>query len=91
MSRACQETGAVVKEYTAAPVFMDQHTRGCHEWLVEFDKQPSSLEAFRTALDTALQSVNSDYEAKRYKDITLAPLRLTVAKEGLFDCWLSAY
>ncbi|MBQ2321756.1 MAG: GH3 auxin-responsive promoter family protein [Bacteroidales bacterium] len=91
MSRACQETGAVVKEYTAAPVFMDQHTRGCHEWLVEFDKQPSSLEAFRTALDTALQSVNSDYEAKRYKDITLAPLRLTVAKEGLFDCWLSAH
>ena len=91
MAKACQETGAIVKEYTAAPVFMNQQTRGCHEWLVEFSKRPEDVDAFGEALDKALQSVNSDYEAKRYKDITLAPLRLVVAKKNLFEGWLAAH
>lgn len=91
MAKACAETGAVVKDYTAAPVFMDQNTRGCHQWLVEFEKTPDDVNAFAQALDLALQSVNSDYEAKRYKDITLAPLQLTVANTGLFEGWLAAH
>lgn len=91
MSRACAETGAVVREYTAAPVFMDARSRGCHEWLVEFDRAPSDPAAFASVLDKALQDVNSDYEAKRYRDITLAPLRLTTARRGLFDRWLAAH
>lgn len=91
MAKACAATGAVVKDYTAAPVFMDQQTRGCHQWLVEFETAPADTDAFAHELDVALQSVNSDYEAKRYKDITLAPLRLTVAHTGLFEGWLAAH
>ncbi len=91
MARACAATGAVVREYTAAPVFMDAASRGCHEWLVEFERKPESAEGFAKELDKALQDVNSDYEAKRYKDITLAPLRLTVARDGLFADWLAKH
>lgn len=91
MARACAATGAVVREYTAAPVFMDTTSRGCHEWLVEFERKPESAEDFAKELDKALQDVNSDYEAKRYKDITLAPLRLTVARDGLFTDWLTKH
>ncbi len=88
MARACSETGAVVREYTAAPVFMDANTRGCHEWMVEFDTPPADPELFAERLDKALQGVNSDYEAKRYKDITLDRLRLNVAPRGLFEDWM---
>ncbi len=88
MARACSETGAVVSDYTACPVFMDENSRGCHEWMVEFDTPPADPDDFARRLDLALQSVNSDYEAKRYKDITLAPLRLHVARKGLFELWL---
>ena len=88
MARACAETGAVVRDYTACPVFMSENTRGCHEWMVEFDTPPADPADFARRLDLALQSVNSDYEAKRYKDITLAPLRLHVARTGLFETWL---
>ena len=90
MLKACSETGAVVREYTAAPVFMDGNTRGRHQWLVEFEKEPADPDLFARSLDAALQSVNSDYEAKRYKDITLDPLSLTVARQGLFFDWMNA-
>lgn len=88
MSRACRETGAVVSEYTAAPVFMGRETRGRHEWMVEFDTPPADMGDFAARLDKALQAVNSDYEAKRYKDITLAPPDVHAAPRGLFDAWL---
>lgn len=91
MSEACRETGAVVREYTAAPVFMDAETRGCHEWMVEFDTPPADAEEFSEKLDKALQRVNSDYEAKRYKDITLGRLRLNVAPQGLFEEWMRSH
>ncbi len=91
MTKACEQTGALVKDYTAAPVFMDQNSRGCHEWIVEFYTPPTDAEAFAEALDKALQEVNSDYEAKRYKDITLARLKLHVAPAGLFTQWLSRH
>ncbi len=91
MAKACKQTGALVKDYTAAPVFMDENTRGCHEWIVEFYTPPADPEAFAEALDKALQEVNSDYEAKRYKDITLARLKLHVAPPDLFSQWLAKH
>lgn len=88
IEQACIATGAQVKDYTAAPIFMDANAKCRHQWVVEFAKAPSSYEEFSTILDRSLQAINSDYEAKRYKDITLQPLELIVAKKGLFDEWL---
>ncbi len=84
---ACQKTGALISEFTAAPVFMDDRAKGSHEWMIEFEKEPSSLEAFTRELDTALQSINSDYEAKRYKDITLVLPKVNVMPRGTFYQW----
>ena len=85
---ACHQTGAEVREYTAAPVFMDNHGRCRHQWLIEFSRQPADLEVFAEILDKALQTINSDYEAKRYKDITLQRLEVIAAHPGQFDEWL---
>ena len=85
---ACQETGAEVLEYTAAPVFMDEHGKCRHQWLIEFNRQPQDLALFARLLDEHLQTINSDYEAKRYKDITLQPLEIVMARQGLFNDWL---
>ncbi len=90
LEKACEVTGAVIKEYTAAPIFMGSETQGTHEWLVEFEKAPASLDAFLTTLDETLQAVNSDYEAKRYKNITLEKPHLVVARPGLFMHWLKS-
>ena len=88
LQRACAETGARVKEYTAAPVFMDEGGKCRHQWVVEFDQQPDDAVRFAEILDRTLQEINSDYEAKRYKDLTLQPLELITAREGLFEDWL---
>jgi len=88
LAAACAATGAEVLEYTAAPVFMDASARCRHQWLIEFSRSPDSLEAFAAALDTALQQINSDYEAKRCKDITLQHLEVITARRGLFNDWL---
>ena len=88
LAYACQQTGAQVKEYTAAPVFMDEKARCHHQWLVEFVQEPADLEQFARLLDERLQQVNSDYEAKRFKNITLQPLELVKARPGLFDEWM---
>jgi hypothetical protein len=85
---ASRETNAIISEYTAGPVFMSDKSKGRHEWLIEFEKEPESIENFVTALDNALQSLNSDYEAKRYKDITLDPPLVHSVKRGLFYQWL---
>lgn len=85
---ACRETGAQVLEYSAAPVFMDANAKCRHQWLIEFSRMPDSVEHFRHVLDNALQSINSDYEAKRHKDITLQELEIIVARPGLFHDWL---
>ena len=87
---ACELTGAQVLEYTAAPVFMDQNAKCRHQWLIEFSKAPESVEQFADILDRRLQELNSDYEAKRYKDITLQHLEIIPAREGLFNDWLKA-
>lgn len=88
LAYACQETGAEVLEYTAAPVFMDAHAKCRHQWLIEFSKSPNDLAQFASLLDHKLQEINSDYEAKRYKDITLQPLEIIEARPGLFNDWM---
>ena len=88
LAYACKETGAEVCEYTAAPVFMDQNAKCRHQWLIEFAKPPRDVNEFASILDRRLQEINSDYEAKRSHDITLQPLEIVVAREGLFDDWL---
>ncbi|MCI6119187.1 MAG: GH3 auxin-responsive promoter family protein [Prevotella sp.] len=85
---ACQKTGAQVLEYTAAPVFMDAKGKCRHQWLIEFSKRPDDLNQFAALFDKRMQELNSDYEAKRYKDITLQPLEIVVARENLFNDWL---
>ena len=88
LAEACRQTGAEVLEYTAAPVFMDANGKCRHQWVVEFSREPDSLEHFATVLDESLQQINSDYEAKRYKDITLQRLELIKARPGVFNDWL---
>ena len=90
LEQACIETGARVLEYTAAPVFMDANAQCRHQWLIEFAKEPDTLEHFTDVLDTALQQINSDYEAKRYKNKTMQKLELVVARKNLFSDWLKS-
>lgn len=87
---ACRETGAEVSEYTAAPVFMDDNAKCRHQWLIEFKREPADIDAFADILDRRLQEINSDYEAKRYKDITLQHLEIVKARPGLFNDWLKS-
>ncbi|MCR5130226.1 MAG: GH3 auxin-responsive promoter family protein [Prevotella sp.] len=90
LAYACEQTGAEVLEYTAAPVFMDEHARCRHQWLIEFAKPPQDISTFEQILDKKLQQLNSDYEAKRSHDITLQHLEVVVAREGLFNDWLKS-
>lgn len=90
LAEACRQTGAEVLEYTAAPIFMNEQGKCCHQWVVEFGKKPTDMELFARVLDETLQKVNSDYEAKRYKNITLQSLQLIEARPGLFNDWLAS-
>jgi hypothetical protein len=90
LHEACLKTGAEVLEYTAAPIYMDASGHCRHQWMVEFTKEPADVEQFAQILDEALQRINSDYEAKRYKNITLQPLQLVKARKGLFHDWLDS-
>lgn len=85
---ASAKTNAVVSDYTAAPVFFSEKENGAHEWLIEFDKLPDDMDEFTFALDDALKSVNSDYEAKRYKNIALRMPLVHVLETGTFREWL---
>ena len=88
IARACQQTGARVKDYTAAPLFILDKAKGRHQWLIEFEVMPPSVADFAAILDRELQSLNSDYEAKRYKEISLQPLEVIVARKNCFYEWL---
>ena len=88
LAYACEQTGSEVLEYTAAPVFMDENAKCRHQWLIEFSRKPSNLKLFASLLDKRLQEINSDYEAKRYKDITLQHLEIIDARPNLFNDWL---
>ncbi len=90
LAYACEKTGAVVSEYTAAPVYMDDKARCRHQWLIEFSKEPADIEKFAELLDGHLQEINSDYEAKRFHDITLQRLEIVKARQNLFNDWLKS-
>lgn len=85
---ACNATGAVVVDYTAAPVHMGEEARGGHEWAVEFDRKPDDLERFTEVLDGTMRQLNSDYDAKRRGDMVLAPPVLHVLAPGTFHAWM---
>jgi hypothetical protein len=90
IASACEKTGAIVNDYTAAPIYFSDEGNGGHEWLIEFEKEPNNLELFTFELDSALKNANSDYEAKRYKDIAL---RMPVVRDlprGVFNEWLKS-
>ena len=89
LERACRETGAEVLNYTAAPVYAGDRSRGRHQWLVEFAKAPADMEEFADRLDRALQDENSDYQAKRSGGIFLDRLSVEATPAGLFDRWLA--
>jgi len=88
LASACKATGAIINEYTAGPVFMGASSKGSHEWLIEFEKEPSDLKLFTEILDETLKSVNSDYEAKRFKDINLVMPVVRAVPKGSFTGWL---
>jgi hypothetical protein len=90
IATASQATGALVSDYTAAPIFFSEHNNGGHEWLIEFDKEPANLQEFTAALDTALKDANSDYEAKRQKDIALRMPLVKSLPVGSFTKWLKS-
>ncbi len=90
IAQASMLTGAIVNDYTAAPIYMSGTGNGGHEWIIEFEHLPVPLDVFTSELDKALQSINSDYEAKRHKDIALRmPVVHRIQKSG-FNAWLKS-
>lgn len=85
-----KELDCEVADYTAAPVYAGDRSRGCHQWLIEFNRAPADLDLFARRLDEELQNLNSDYQAKRYRGIFLDPLKIVAAPRGLFDRWLAS-
>jgi len=89
IAKTAKEFNVDIVEYTVAPVFMKDKEKGAHEWMIEFKKNPDDLKAFTKRLDENIQTINSDYEAKRYNSMTLNELVLNVAQPDLFHLWLS--
>ena len=88
IAKTCSHLNCEVKDYTVAPIFMKGKEKGAHEWMIEFKKQPEDIKLFQKVLDEMLQTVNSDYEANRYNNMTLNQLKINVAREDLFYDWL---
>ena len=88
LAQTCEATQAVVAEYTAGPVYIQSGKKGGHQWIIEFEKKPQDLEEFNRLLDLNLQRINSDYEAKRYKNIALNQLKLNWVPPGTFHEWM---
>lgn len=87
---ACERENAIVQEYTAGPVFMGEGQKGAHQWIVEFEKEPANPEHFMSVLDTVLKTLNSDYEAKRHKNMALEMPHLVMAPPGTFYNWMKS-
>jgi hypothetical protein len=87
---ACKKTNSTISEYTAAPIYMNNNQKGSHEWLIEFDIKPANIDYFTDMLDNALKSLNSDYEAKRYKNLTLELPIVRNIEKGTFYNWLKS-
>ncbi len=90
LAATCQELNASVYEYTVGPIYLSTKGRGGHEWLIEFERPPADLHAFAELLDARLRALNSDYEAKRYKDIALKRLAIRALPPGTFVEWMRA-
>ena len=88
LAKTCKTFNCEVVDYTVAPIFMKDKEKGAHEWIIEFKNAPEDIVKFSQALDENIQAVNSDYEAKRYNNMTLNPLVMNVARENLFYDWL---
>ncbi|WP_370227062.1 GH3 auxin-responsive promoter family protein [Mesoflavibacter sp.] len=88
LKKVCKKTQSEIKDYTAAPIFMEGKEKGAHEWLIEFKTPPKDINYFSELFDNALKSLNSDYEAKRYNNMTLNKPKINVARENLFYDWL---
>jgi hypothetical protein len=88
LAEACEQSNVIVTDYTVAPIYFSGTGKGGHEWLIEFEKPPLDLDQFITTLDTNLQKLNSDYEAKRYRSMALERLRLRPLPLGTFQNWL---
>jgi hypothetical protein len=85
---ACQQTSAIISEFTGGPIYMKDNQKGAHEWVIEFEKKPNDLEHFIHMFDEALKTINSDYEAKRHKNLSLEMPHVVIAKKGLFYEWM---
>ena len=90
LTQACKQTNAVLHEYTVAPIYFTDKDNGAHEWIIEFEKEPKNLIQFTEILDTQLQAINSDYEAKRYKNIALRLPIIHNAPKGTFYTWMKS-
>ena len=91
ISMACDATGALIANFTAAPVYFDEEgNKGAHEWIIEFKQQPFDKDEFVRLLDQSLREINSDYDAKRYKDLALTLPKVHFAPEGLFERWMKS-
>jgi hypothetical protein len=90
IKNTCAKTGAIIRDYTAAPVYFEGAAKACHQWLIEFEVAPQDISKFGTLLDNHLQELNSDYEAKRFKDLALAPLQIITVRENTFVDWLKS-
>ncbi len=88
IAEASSKTDAIIREYTVAPIYMDGNTQSKHEWLIEFERKPNDINRFMFLLDESLRAVNSDYDAKRTKNMALGKPLLHVLKSGSFDAWL---
>ncbi len=88
LKKVCKKTAAEIVDYTAAPIFMKGKEKGAHEWLIEFKTPPKDINLFNELFDEALKSLNSDYEAKRYNNMTLNKPKINIARKRLFYDWL---
>jgi len=88
LSKASRETNAIIQDYTACPIYFQDNDAGGHEWIIEFERKPDDIENFTSILDNTLREINSDYDAKRYKDMALRRPLIHVAKDGLFYEWM---
>ncbi len=91
LQTACDKTGAMISEYTAAPVYFGENSSGAHEWLIEFEKEPEQIAYFNEVLDNALKTLNSDYEAKRYQNMVLSEPIIRIMPRGTFYNWMKKH
>lgn len=89
LMKASQDTDSAVGDFTGAPIFMTENTKGGHEWMIEFSRLPADMERFTQSFDAHLRSLNSDYDAKRYRDMTLTLPKIHIARPNLFYDWMA--